>query len=384
MGVLLGAMLSGAWLLGLQQQPPDPRTAAARPSSPVAAEPVDDEVPAEPRCTAAPIEQRAAQVVVVGLPGVRSPAAALVDELRGLGVGGVLLKSGNVVSAAQVKALTDDLQWQPVDPLVATDEELGRVSSFATVIGRSPSPRTLAAATGPEQVRATARTLGGQLAAMGVDVDLAPVVDLDAGPASGVIGDRSFSADPAVAADYGRAFTRGLLDAGVAPAAKHFPGHGRSSADSHVMADAVSAPLEELRRTDLVPFEAQIEAGVPIVLLGHLDFAALDPGRPASLSPAAYRLLRDLGFEGVAMTDSLGMGAVTTRWLIQDAAVLALDAGADVVLLNQGQHARLLRDAIIRAVEEGRLDEERLDEAVGRMLTLKGVDPAVLLCRGQS
>ena len=387
LGVLVGLSLSAAALaVGTDPGAPPPPSARADPAPTATAEPTaSPQLDPAPECRTAPLEQRAAQVLVVGLPDVQAPDAPLLGELHDLGVGGVLLKSGNVVSADQVGALTAAVQaWEPVAPLVATDEESGRVSSFAGIIGASASPRRLAAVATPQQVRGTARTLGGQLAAMGVDLDLAPVVDLDPGPAGGVIGDRSFSADPHAAAEYGRAFTLGLHDAGVAAAAKHFPGHGRSPADSHVIADAVPTSLEELRRTDLVPFRTQIEAGVPVVLLGHLDYEALDPGLPASLSPAAYRLLRELGFEGVAMTDSLGMGAITTRWLLQDAAVLALDAGADAVLLNQGQHARLLRDTIIRAVQDGRLAEGRLNEAVRRVLELKGLDPGVLLCVGQS
>ena len=159
-------------------------------------------------------------------------------------------------------------------------------------------------------------------------------------PWNGVIGDRSFSADPVVASEYTEAFAAGLADAGVLPVVKHFPGTAGRSTDVHSEGATVDAPLEELLTTDLLPFIALIDAGAPIMMMSHVRYDALDPDRPASLSPAAYRLLRDLGFEGVAMTDSVGMGAIHRCWDFPEAAVRALQAGADAVLATDGDHAR--------------------------------------------
>jgi beta-N-acetylhexosaminidase len=299
-----------------------------------------------------------------------------------LGVGGVFLSHGSVQTAPQVRALADGLRARAGRPLlVSTDEEGGRVAVLRSLVGRAPSPRRLAAQSTPEQVRAHAAAVGGRLAGLGVDLDLAPVLDLDDGPAGGIVGDRSFGADPARAAAYGLAFARGLADAGVTPVVKHFPGQGRSTADTHRVPAVVPAPLADLQATDLVPFQRAVDAGAPVVMLNHLGYAALDGDVPASLSPRAYALLRSTGFRGVAMTDSVGMGAVNLRWDFPAAAVLAVGAGADAVLATDGAQAVRMRDALVTAVRTGRLPEVRLSEAAARVTALAGGDPVAMSCR---
>ena len=332
-------------------------------------------------CEPAPLRRRAAQVLVVGMPGVVAPDDDLARELVDLGVGGVFVNDANVVTAEQVSGLVYGLKASSGVPLmVATDEEAGRVSTFRHLIGVTSSPRTLAATRTPDEVREYAAELAAGLSGLGVNTDMAPVADLDGGPSTGVIGDRSFSADPAVAAEYAAAFAAGLADGGVLPVVKHFPGLGQTGVDVHRAAATVTTPLADLLRHDVQPFVSLIAAGAPVVMLGHAQYAALDAERPASLSAASYRLLRELGFDGVAMTDSLGMGAVHRRWDFPEAAVLAVEAGADAVLATDGRHARDMRDAIVRAVRRGVLDEGRLNEAAARMLALKGVDPRPLTC----
>lgn len=348
--------------------PPAGEAAAAGPSE-------------EPSCVPGPVEARAAQVLVVGLPDVADPEDDLAREVTDLGVGGVFVSDGNVVSAAQVRDLADGLRERsPNGLLVATDEESGRVSSFRSLLGDTPSPRELAATSGPEEIEAYASGLGAQLAEFGVDLDFAPVADLAGGDPGAVIGDRSFSSDPATASVASLAFSRGLAAAGVLPAVKHFPGQGRAVQDSHVVLEVVEAELAELEATDLVPFDDHVAAGAPVVMTNHLAYTALDPELPASLAPQTYALLRDRGFTGVAITDSLGMGAVNTRWPYGEAAVMAVAAGADAVLATDGAGALEMRDALVGAVADGRLPEARLDEAVARVMTLKGVDPAALTC----
>ncbi|MBA3303494.1 MAG: hypothetical protein H0U26_06460, partial [Acidimicrobiia bacterium] len=187
-----------------------------------------------------------------------------------------------------------------------------------------------------------------------------------------------FGADPARVAGAAVAFAGGLRDAGIMATAKHFPGHG-GAADSHAGPASVDLDAESLRRTELVPFDALVDDGVGLVMLNHVSYSGLGP-LPASLSPAAYELLRSTGFDGVAVTDSLGMGAVNLRWPFGEAAVMAVGAGADAVLATDGHQARAMRDALVGAVSTGRIPEARLDEAVARMLTLRGADPATMLC----
>ncbi len=333
-------------------------------------------------CVAVPIEQRAAQVLVVGVPGATISSDPMVDEILDVGVGGVFVTSPNVESSAQIGQFVSDLRALAGRPIViVSGEESGRVSAFRDIIGSTAPARTLASTRSPEEVQALAEKVGSDLAALGFDLDLAPVVDLDGGPADGIIGDRSFSADVDVASRYGLAWARGLAAGGVAPTAKHFPGHGRVLEDSHLELPVVDAPLDELRETDLVPFAELIDAGVPVVMLDHIAYTSLDPDLPASLSPRAYELLREMGFEGVAITDSVGMGAVNQRWLFPESAVMAVAAGADAVLTTDGSQARGMRDALVEAVRSGQLPEDRLDEAAARMVALAGGDPEAFACQ---
>ena len=290
------------------------------------------------------------------------------------------LTEPNVRSSAQIGQLVSDIKARAGRPLVvATGEESGRVSTFRDLFGRTPSARALAARPAPA-VQQMASEIGSKLAAIGVNLDLAPVVDLDAGPAGGLIGDRSFSADPARAATYGLAWARGLAAAGVAPTAKHFPGHGRATQDSHLALPRVDTSLAELRDSDLKPFAELIKAGVPAIMLDHVAYTALDPALPASLAPKAYELLREMGFTGVAITDSVGMGAVNLRWGFGEAAVRAVTAGADAVLTTDGTQAPVMRDALVSAVRSGALPEARLNEAAGRVVALAGGDAKGLTC----
>lgn len=338
---------------------------------------------ADPACRPAPIEQRAAEVLVVGLPDVHQSSDPVAQEVIALGVGGLLITGGNAVSQRQVSSLVHDLRSQSRHPLVvSTDEETGRVSSFIDLLGASRSARRLARESTPAEVRAAARQTASSLSAMGIDLNLAPVVDLDDGPYNGIIGDRSFSADPAVASEFALAFSEGMADGRVRTAAKHFPGHGPATGDDHTGRVTARVTLDSLATHDMKPFEEMIKAGIPVVMMANVDYAAIDPDVPASLSPKAYELLRRTGFRGVAMTDSVGMGAVNQRWDVAEAAVAAIKAGGDGVLLTDGSMAKYQVRALIDAVHSGELDENRLNQAAARMMALAGGDPMAFACQG--
>lgn len=346
-----------------------PTTAAARPPT---------------ACRPAPLAVRAGAVLMVGLPDVAAADAPLARDVTTLGVGGVFLAASNVRTPDQVRRLVLGLRARSQRPLIiATDAESGRVSVLRNIIGAGPSPRRLARQETPSQVKAFAAALGTRLKDLGVDLDLAPVVDLDDGPYNGVIGDRSFGTDPQLVSTYASAFRDGLSEAGVSAAVKHFPGQGRSAADTHRRPATVAAPLADLTGHDLVPFQQLIDTGAPVVMMNHLDYNALGAGLPASLSPGAYALLRSMGFRGVAITDSLGMGAVNTRWDFPEATVRALGAGADVAFATDGHQARRMRDALVAAVRAGRLPESRLNEAATRVARLAGADVKALTCSAQ-
>jgi len=328
------------------------------------------------------LRDRAAEVLVVGLPNVTASSEPLVREVLDLGVGGVLLTGANVETRSQITALIGDIKSRARHRMViSTDEELGRVTSFGELIGNTSSARRLAREQTPDAIRQLARKQATALASMGVNLDFAPVVDLDGGPSDATIGDRSFSVDAAVAARYAAAYALGLADGGITATAKHFPGRARAIGDDHLGRITSSATLAELQGNDLRPFADLIRQGIPVVMVSNVDYAAIDPMTPASLSPKTYQLLRSFGFQGVAITDSIGMGAVNQRWDMAVAAVKAIEAGADAVLSTDGNFAKDMIHALVVAVQKGELPEDRLNQAAARMIALAGGDPQTFACQ---
>jgi beta-N-acetylhexosaminidase len=328
------------------------------------------------------LRERAAETLIVGLPDITDPSAPLVDEVLTLGVGGVFLSGGNVESRPQATRLISELKRRSHHPLiVSTDEEPGRVTSFGQIIGYTSSARRLARERTPDELRALARDQATGLASMGVTLDLAPVADLDGGPADGTIGDRSFSTDPAVAARYAYAYALGLADKGVGAVVKHFPGRAKAQGDDHAGRIVSTETMAELRADDLKPFADLIGEGMPVVMVSNVDYTALDPDAPASMSAHAYGLLRDMGFKGVAITDSIGMGAVNQRWDWAEASVKAIGSGADGVLTTNGAFARDMVHGLVVAVQTGALSEDRLNEAAARMTALAGGNATAATCR---
>jgi beta-N-acetylhexosaminidase len=235
---------------------------------------------------------------------------------------------------------------------------------------RFPSFMSAGAADDPRLTRSAYAAGGRELRGLGFTADFAPVADVTVGAADPVIGSRSASADPRLVAEQVVPAAEGLLSGGVAPVVKHFPGHGSVTADSHETLPVQRRSLRQLRRADLVPFAAAVEAGLPAIMTGHLDVRAVDPGMPSSLSRRVTTglLRRDLGFEGVVVTDSLEMGAVIRRFSGAEAAVRALRAGADVVLMPPDPRAA--RDGIVRAVRRGDLSRAGLRLAAARTIAL--------------
>jgi beta-N-acetylhexosaminidase len=330
-------------------------------------------------CERAPLIERIGLVLLVGLPGVTDVDHPLVADLAEVGVGGVMLRRENIVDEDQVTELITGLRERlGAHLLVAVDDEGGRVSAMGALGQSLRSARRLGVA-GPDAAKEFGRDLGELAASVGIDWVLAPVADLDDGPAGEVIGDRSFGGDPDEAADASAAFAAGLREHAVATTAKHFPGHG-GEGDPHFGDTIDPSTLTDLEAADLVPFDRLIAEGTEAVMVGHVIYPEIWGDVPASLAPGTYDLLRQRGFDGVAVTDALGMGAIQNRTSFDDAPALAVAAGADAVLVNQGQVVLRLRDGLEAAVLDGRLDEARLDEAVGRVLTLRDQDSAGIVC----
>jgi beta-N-acetylhexosaminidase len=279
---------------------------------------------------------RAGQLLFVGFPGESAPDL-LLERVREGRVGGVVLFRRNLESPEQARALIASLRAAaPAEAplLVAMDQEGGRVQRLREPWTVWPPMRRVAEHGDPARTAAVAAALARELRDLGVGLDFAPVVDVDTNPANPVIGDRAFAATPEEVGRHAAAFVAALQAGGVAACAKHFPGHGDTAQDSHHELPRLDHELERLRRVELPPFRAAIRAGVASVMTAHVLLPRLDPERPATLSPAALRLLREeLGFDGVVFSDDLEMRAVADRFPISERVLGSLRAGVDALLV---------------------------------------------------
>ncbi len=319
------------------------------------------------------LDAECAGLLCVGFDGT-TPSAEVLELIR-RGVYGVILFSRNVESAEQVAELSGALKRAARRPLlVSIDQEGGRVARLRARHGFTELPPMRALGeTGDEQLAFdVGALLGGELRAVGIDQDYAPVVDVDTNPANPVIGDRSLGRDPDRVGRLGAALARGLQSAGVAACAKHFPGHGDTSQDSHQVLPHLPHALERLERVELPPFRALARAGVASVMTAHVVFDALDPARPATLSPAVMRLLRErVGFDGCAISDDLEMKAVAEHFPLEQAAPGAVSAGVDALLVCHHadvQHRAI--DLLRGAIERGAVSPDRFTEARRRVASL--------------
>ena len=289
-------------------------------------------------------------------------------------VGGIILFSVNI-RKNEIAFLNAGMQSAAVEScgiglFIGVDEEGGRVSRVANKLKlkeKQPNP----AKTGtPDNAYASGKTIGEYLSEYGFNLDFAPVADVRSNVKDAEITVRSYGTDPEQVGRMVPRFTTGLHSQKIIAVLKHFPGHGAVSGNTHNGAGISLRTLEELREADFIPFIEGIAAGADMVMLSHQTAKSIDPERPASLSPTVVRILREeLGFEGVIITDALRMKAVSNRFGPGEACVMALEAGADMLLLpgdfTDAYHA------VVKAVEEGRIAEERINESVKRILLLK-------------
>ncbi|MGA7989418.1 MAG: glycoside hydrolase family 3 N-terminal domain-containing protein [Candidatus Dormiibacterota bacterium] len=327
------------------------------------------------------VTQLAEQVIVI--PVSETDVASITPEVAA-GAGGVIL-FGSAAPANLGAALRAVEASAPngIAPLVMTDEEGGVVQRMANLVGSIPSARAMAATMSPSQIQALATSVARRMRGAGITMDLAPVVDLDAGAGpnnSDPDGTRSFSINPSTTAADANAFAAGLQAGGIIPVVKHFPGLGQASANTDVK-PATTLPWTTLEGAGIVPFKDAIAAGAPAVMIANASVPGLTT-LPASISPAAITdVLRDqLGFQGLVMTDSLSAGALADiGYSVPKAVVAAVFAGADMVLYTAAaaQVASVttaIATSLVAAVTAGTLDRIRLENAALHVLTVKSVD----------
>ena len=311
------------------------------------------------------------------------PATTITAEMRSLArefqLGGVTLFARNIEAPEQVAELSHDLQSLSSGlPLwVAVDQEGGRVARLRAPFTEWPPMATLGRSGDETLARRFAAALAAELKAVGVSLDYAPVLDIHTNPSNPVIGDRALSEDARTVARLGAAIVRGLQDNGIAACGKHFPGHGDTSVDSHLALPLVEHPPDRIRRVEFVPFREAIRHEVAFIMTAHLLVPSLDEERPATLSPAIVRgLLREeLDFNGVILSDDLEMKAIADTYTVPDAAVQAIAAGCDGVLVCRANvsdrtgdaeaHVAVL-EALVHAVEDGRIPFKRAEDALAR------------------
>lgn len=318
------------------------------------------------------LRELAAGVVCVGFDGT-AITPELEATLRKTPFAGLILFARNVESLEQTRALTDRIREILRNPLIAIDQEGGRVARLRDKVEELPAMLAVAAAGSADLAQRAGAQLAFDLRRAGVNVDYAPVLDLMLMRMNTVIGARAFGDDPQQVIRFGDAFARGLRSQGIIPTFKHFPGHGSTEVDSHLDLPAIELDEQAFRSRDLVPF-AKLLPGAEALMTAHIIVRALDPQHPATLSP---RILTDLlrgeiGFNGVCFTDCMQMDAIAKGVGTTEGAVQAVIAGADCVLISHRVDLALESiEKIASAVEEGRLSRERLEEAHARVAVLR-------------
>src|SRR5713226_7852210 len=327
------------------------------------------------------LEEQLGQVLMVGFSG-STPSQEIIDLIQRHHVGNILLFARNVRDARQVLELTQRLQMlaseagQRYPLLIAIDQENGLVQRLGEAATIFPGNMALGATGSEEIAYKVARASGRELKALGINMNLAPVVDVNNNPANPVIGVRSFGEDPQLVARLGAAMVKGYHEAGIFCCLKHFPGHGDTAVDSHLALPTIPYTLDRLETLELVPFRGGIEAGAESVMIAHVSFPALtqQDTLPATLSPAIVQgLLRErLGFNGLILSDCLEMKAISETFGTERAAVMALQAGIDLVLVShhyKRQQGSI--EAIRVAVQTHELSSQVVRQAAKHVLRLK-------------
>jgi beta-N-acetylhexosaminidase len=315
------------------------------------------------------------QLFMVGFDGttVSADLAAFIKEYR---PGGVILFSRNLDSAEQIVELTNALQrCSPHSPLlISIDQEGGRVSRLPKEFTIFPPCEVLGRCNSSELAYAAAATTAKELRAVGINMNMSPVLDVNSNPANPVIGDRAFGSDPGTVCELGVPTVGGLQDNGVVACGKHFPGHGDTVADSHKELPLVAASRERLERIELPPFRHAVARGVATMMTAHVLYSALDDQRPATLSPAIIGTLlrKELRYDGVVLTDDLEMHAIIDHYGIEEATVQSILAGCDMPLICKDRNREAAAmSALDKAVADGTISTQRLEVSLTRIDRLK-------------
>lgn len=319
------------------------------------------------------LEDKVAQLFFVNPEAISDSSVSYSGGGFPYNIGGVIFFASNIQNPAQCKSFIDNLQNAAKTPLfIGVDEEGGSVSRIASnsSMGTTVFPNMAEILT-EDAAYNVGKTIGNEIKQFGFNLDFAPVADVNSNPNNPVIGVRSFGSDPVFVAKQVDAAIRGFKASNILCTIKHFPGHGDTSADSHNGYTQLSKSLEELEKTEFVPFVSGINAGVEFVMVGHISVPGVTGDNlPATLSPKMIEILKkDLGFKGLVITDSMVMKAITNSYSASEAAVMAIEAGIDIILMPQDLGAAI--NGILDAIASGRITEERINQSVLKILETK-------------
>ena len=326
------------------------------------------------------VAQLCGQLLVGGFPGPELSTSYAHELALGHRAGAILFRRNlhDIEQILQLNRAIIEASGRPRPPLIGLDQEGGRVTRLPAPFTKLPPMRLFGELGDVDLTGAAGAQIGRELSSVGFNLDFAPVMDVDTSPDNPVIGDRSFGRTPGVVASHGCAFLQGLQTQNVLACAKHFPGHGDTHLDSHLDLPRVDLPLERLEQIELPPFRAAVEAGVASLMTAHVVFAALDPTVPATFSPAIATdlLRRELGFERILFSDDLEMGAIAKHHSIEDAAVAAVAAGCDVLLVCKDEELGVrAHEALVREAERDDRFRHRCEEAATRSLRQRRLCP---------
>jgi beta-N-acetylhexosaminidase len=322
------------------------------------------------------LDEKLGAMIIAGVEGT-TPTEKTKSMIQNQHVGGIIFYKNNVKSQSQLVSFVNKLKiWNQQNPsalFISIDEEGGKVSRLPE-IEKIPTAKNIGKADDLAYAKSIGTYLGNASKSMGINVDYAPVLDINSNPNNPVIGNRSYGTTAKKVSDTGRAVMKGIQSTGTIPVIKHFPGHGDTSVDSHLDLPIVHKSLEQLQSFEWKPFEDAIKEGADSVMIAHILFPKIDKKNPASLSPTIItdQLRNTIGFQGVVMTDDLTMGAISKNYGMGNAAVQAVKAGSDILLIAHGYEN--VSNVILKlkeSIKEGELTEKRINQSVLRILMLK-------------
>ncbi|QOR67877.1 beta-N-acetylhexosaminidase [Cytobacillus suaedae] len=322
------------------------------------------------------LEEKIGQLFMFGFQGPEA-TEEIIELIENHYIGGICYFSRNLENPKQVYTLSTSLQSlvkNNIPLFLSLDQEGGMIVRIEDGVTHSPGNMALAATNNPNYVYKMAQVVGSELRMIGINMNLAPTIDVNNNPLNPVIGVRSFGENPSFVANLGVEAIRGYQSANIAAVAKHFPGHGDTEIDSHLGLPMVNHPLDRIHAVELLPFKQAVENGVDSIMISHVCFPAIEENVPATLSSKMVNgLLRNqFNYQGVVMTDCMEMKAVENHYGVEEATLLAIEAGVDIVLFSHchNKQKRAI-SAVISAVKSGRLTESRIDESIQRILHLK-------------